>query len=199
VPAGWNFWQHDPSVFAYRIETLLNDIEQRSRVLSSTLTGIASMLDAGDRLMCRAMRLTPLALSPLPTAARAGLGAAPPQHIVFSTRMAQYQLNLATSNQRTYLLQVAYGTAEAGWCGWLRRLLNDAKEDYMQAVENAAQAVFGVTIASLQNEVTSLEGSRRRDRQERAAWLSSLVRLLEVEMTERGRFLNAVVDSGASA
>lgn len=193
VPAGWNFWQHDPSVLAYRHEILRNDIEERSRVLSSTLTGIASMLNAGDQVLCHAMQLTPLALSPLPTVARAGLGAAPPQHIVFSTQMAQYQLNLAVSNLRTYLLQVAFGTAEApGWCGCLRRLLNEAREDYRQTIEVAAQAVFDVTIASLQNEVNGLERSRRRDRQARVAWLSSLMEPLQVDATERGRVLNDV-------
>ena len=193
VPAGWNFWQREPSVLAYRLDALLTDIERRSSVLSSTPTGIASMLDAGERLLCRAMQLTPLALSPLPTAARAGLGAAPPQHIVFSTQMAQYQLNLAVSNLRTYLLQVAYGTVDAAvWCGCLRRSLNEAMEDYMQAVEVAVQAVFDATFASLQNEVNSLERSRRRDRQGRAAWLSSLVGPLQVDVTERGRVLNDV-------
>lgn len=191
VPAGWNFWQRDPSVLAYRCETLLHDIEERSTVLSSTLTGIASMLDAGDRLLCRAMQLTPLALSPLPTVAQAGLGAAPPQHIVFSTQMAHYQLNMAVSNLRTYLLQVAFGTAVTpAWCGCLRRLLNEAREDYMQAVQAAAQAVFDVTIASLQHEVNGLERSRRRDRQARAAWLSSLLGPLQVDATERGHVLN---------
>ncbi|WP_157237146.1 hypothetical protein [Promicromonospora sukumoe] len=113
--------------------------------------------------------------------------------------MAQYQLNLAVSSQRTYLFQVAYGIADAGWCGVLRQLLNDAKEDYLQAVEVAAQAVFDVTIASLQNEVTSLAGSRRGDRQGRAARLSSLVELLKSDMNERGRVLSNASDDGATA
>jgi hypothetical protein len=62
----------------------------------------------------------------------------------------------------------------------------------MQAVEVAAQAVFDVTIASLQNEVNSLERSRRRDRHARAAWRSSLLEPLQADATERGRVLNDV-------
>jgi hypothetical protein len=192
APAGWEFWQRDQSVLAYRAETLRTDIEQRSMMLTSTVTGTAAELTIGDQVVCVAARMTPLALSPLPTAARAGLGAVLPQRVVVATQAAHHRLKLAVSNLRTYLLRVAYGVAETdGWCGVLRRAVEEAKEDYAQAIEDAAQAVNDVTLSTMRTELDRLQRSRLRDRQGQAAWLKSLVEPLQVDMTERIRALNS--------
>jgi hypothetical protein len=197
TPAGWDFWQHDPGILAYRNDALRADIEQRSTTLAGSLTGIAMMLDTGDRLLCRATQLTPLALSPLPTAVQAGLSAAPPQHIVFNTQMAHYQLNVAVSNLRTYLLRVAYGIAEADtWSGYLRRALFDAKENYTRTISDAAQAVFDVTVAAVEVEANRIGRSRRHDRQEQAVSLSAVLKSLHADMARRVRALNDVGTPG---
>lgn len=191
APDGWEFWQHDREVVSHRVTTLWNEINERSAVLMGSLTGIAKVLDTADRTLCRATTLVQLAVSPLPTAAQAGFHTSPPGDVVFDTQTAHYELSLAVSNLRTYLLRLAFDIEPGDvWSGELRQSYFDAREKFILTASDAAKAVFDAAVSAVAAEVKRLERSRPRDRQERVAWLSAVLDLLRADMTHRARVLN---------
>lgn len=161
-PSGWQFWQPDPSVISFRIASIQSHADSRSRALVETTVGIVVLLSSIESLLCDITRITPLALSPLPTAARRGFPVGAPSHLAERLRSAHQELNQSISNLRTYLLRIAYGLGVVDeWLWKLRRAVLDARDMYVEAAKNAAEGVLSATVEEVKREVARLNPKDR--------------------------------------
>jgi hypothetical protein len=195
APRNWQFWQHDPAIIAHETAAIHASADQRSRALVRSTVGIATLLSPAETLVCEAVRLTPLALSPLPSAVRNGFPISAPQPLAESLKSAHHSLNLSVSNLRTYLLRIAYGLGPVDeWLWQLRRALVDARETYRQAAKSAAEGVFYASIEHIEREVRR---SKPRQTQRRGHLVAVLDELSE-DIEARAQALNTQHARGAS-
>lgn len=187
APKNWQFWQHDPTIITHETAAIHARADQRSAALARSTVGIATLLSHAETLLCDVVRLTPLALSPLPSAARNGFPVSAPQPLAESLKSAHHSLNRSVSDLRTYLLRIAYGLGQADeWLWQLRRALVDARETYQRAAKSAAEGVFSATIEHTKREVSRL---RPRQTQRREHLVAVLAELSE-DIEARARALN---------
>ncbi len=191
APKNWQFWQQDPTIITYKTAAIHAKADQRSRALVRSTVGIATLLSHAEALLCDVVRLTPLALSPLPSAAGNGFPITAPPHLAKSLKVAHGSLTRSVSNLRIYLLRLAYGLAQPDeWLWQLRRALVDARETYQLAAKAAAEGVFSATIEHTNREVSRL---RPRQTQRREHLIAVLAELSE-DVEARARALNPQQD-----
>lgn len=189
APEDWQFWQQDPSIIAYKTAAIHTKADQRSRALVKSTVGIASLLSEGEALLCDAVRLTPLTVSPLPSAARNGLPVGAPPHLTQTLQDAHYHLNWCVSNLRLYLLRLAYELGQPDeWLWQLRRDLNEATESYEAAAKAAAEGVFSATVEHVEREVTRT----KRTQTGRVAELRSVFDELSNDIKARAEALRSL-------
>lgn len=195
APENWQFWQHDRASITHATTAIHASADRRSRALVRSTIGIATLLSHAETLLCDAVRLTPLALSPLPSAARNGFPVSAPQPLAESLKSAHHSLNLSVSNLRTYLLRIAYGLGPVDeWLWQLRRALVDARETYRRAAKSAAEGVFSATIEYIKREVGRLKPRQTQRREHLVAVLDELSEDIEA----RARALNPQPPRSAS-
>lgn len=97
APMNWQFWQHDPSTITHVTDAIHASADRRSRALVRSTAGIAILLSHAETALCAAVRLTPLALSPLPSAARNGFPVSAPQPLAEALKSAHHNLNRSVS------------------------------------------------------------------------------------------------------
>lgn len=186
APKNWQFWQHDPAIINHQTAAIHARADLRSRALVRSTVGIATLLSHAETLLCDVVRLTPLALSPLPSAVRNGLPVSSPQPLTESLKSEHHSFNRNVSNLRTYLLRVAYGLGQADeWLWQLRSAVVDARESYQRAAKSAAEGVFSATIGHIEQEVSRLKPRQVQGREH----LSEVLNELSEDIEARARAL----------
>lgn len=175
APKDWQSWQPDPTLIARRTAAIHAKADQRSRALARSTIGIALLLSDAEALLCDVVRLTPLALSPLPSAARNGFPISASTQLTEALWAAHEGVVRSVSNLRTYLLRVAYGVGQPdAWLWQLRRALSEARDAYQLAAKAAAAGVFSATVEHVRSEVSRLKPRHTRRRQQLSAALAEL-------------------------
>lgn len=184
APKGWQFWQQDPNVIDFKTAAIHAKADERSRALVRSTAGIATLLSLAESTVCQVTRLTPLTLSPLPSAARNGFPVTAPSDLAQSLKAAHDELNWHVSNLRIYLLRLAYGLGQPDeWLWQLRRAVVEGKQRYQTAAKAAGEGVLNETVAHVSRDVKRLK-PRQIQRQER---LKALLPELRADMTARVR------------
>lgn len=195
APKNWQFWQHDPAIVAHQTAAIYASADRRSRALVRSTVGIATLLSHAETLLCDAVRLTPLALSPLPSAVRNGFPISAPPLLADRLKSAHHSLNRSVSILRTYLLRIAYGLGQVdGWLWQLRRAVVDARETYRRAAKSAGEAVISATLEHTKREVSRLKPRQIRRQEHFVAVLKELSEDIEA----RARAMNGPHTRSAS-
>ena len=196
-PAGWLFWQPDASIVEERLRAVAFDIDRRSRVMASTPEGILRDLDWLESLSVTLAYCSPLILSPLASAARAGVVMPSDVPTKLALREAHHVCVHAASNLRTYLLTlVQEGRRPDAWCGVLRRELNSAWIGYGVATQDEFDAMTEHFLGAVRQRMvryqnTQLSGRRLARARADIAQLSSLLEGFEQELVARVAALNS--------
>lgn len=197
APTGWPFWQPDKAIVEERLRAVAHDIDRRSRLMVTTPEGLLHDLDWVESIAATLAYCSPLVLSPLATAARAGVVMPADVPSKNALREAHHVCLHAASNLRTYLLGLIHEQDPPDiWCGVLRREVNAAWTGYGVAVQHEFDAMTEHFLRAARQRsarYTSIPTSGRRLARARAdvADLLALLEGFEQDLVARVDALNA--------
>lgn len=164
APAGWKFWQPDPTTLQRRITEVEERGEERTREALETTTGARLILELADLPLCESVTTTTLSRAPLPVALRHNFKdpGLPAQQETLTK--AHENLNWHVSNLRTYILRIVHGLGTVDHWAWtLRRNVHEATQRQHNATVSALTRAMNLAFAEVSRAIPKINPRRPED------------------------------------